>query len=247
MADYKVTDTELTSIANAIRAKTGKSSQMEFPTEFVSEIGSISGGDTDDWTTLTDYIESSGTQYIDTGYICNDNTKLELIANVPSNNTENFCLYGARNGEYLHYTKAFGAYRNDDALSYFVGAGNPVDYATLAPYYNHKTKYVLSKISFGLINEDGIHMYGNHFSNVGSIDNENNLYLLSLNQNGLDFGATTHCIAKAYRFRIYEGDTLVHEFIPWLDSNDVVCLKDTVTGNLKYNAGTGAFTYGTDE
>jgi hypothetical protein len=44
MADYKVTDTELTSVANAIRAKTGKSAQIEFPTEFVSEIGSISGG-----------------------------------------------------------------------------------------------------------------------------------------------------------------------------------------------------------
>lgn len=43
MSDYKVTDTELTSIADAIRAKTGKSAQMEFPTEFVSEIGSIFG------------------------------------------------------------------------------------------------------------------------------------------------------------------------------------------------------------
>lgn len=44
MADYKVTDTELTSIANAIRAKTGGSAQIEFPAEFVSEIGRISGG-----------------------------------------------------------------------------------------------------------------------------------------------------------------------------------------------------------
>ena len=44
MADYKVTDTELTSIANAIRAKTGKSAQIEFPTEFVSEIQGISSG-----------------------------------------------------------------------------------------------------------------------------------------------------------------------------------------------------------
>jgi hypothetical protein len=50
MSDYKVADTELTSVANAIRAKTGKSTQIEFPTEFVSEIGSISGGG-DDWPT----------------------------------------------------------------------------------------------------------------------------------------------------------------------------------------------------
>lgn len=39
--DYKVTDTELTSIANAIRTKGGTSALLEFPTEFVSAIGDI--------------------------------------------------------------------------------------------------------------------------------------------------------------------------------------------------------------
>lgn len=44
MADYLVTDTELTSVANAIRTKGGTSSTLSFPTGFVSAIGSISGG-----------------------------------------------------------------------------------------------------------------------------------------------------------------------------------------------------------
>lgn len=44
MAEYVVSDTNLTAVANAIRAKTGGSAQLEFPDEFVSEIGSISGG-----------------------------------------------------------------------------------------------------------------------------------------------------------------------------------------------------------
>ncbi len=39
-----VQDSSLTAVADAIRAKTGKSASMEFPSEFVSEIGSISGG-----------------------------------------------------------------------------------------------------------------------------------------------------------------------------------------------------------
>ena len=42
MADYKVTDTELTSIANAIRARTGSNASLEFPTDFVDEL--IMGG-----------------------------------------------------------------------------------------------------------------------------------------------------------------------------------------------------------
>lgn len=42
--DYLVTDTELTSIADAIRTKGGTSAQLSFPTEFVSAIAAIPTG-----------------------------------------------------------------------------------------------------------------------------------------------------------------------------------------------------------
>lgn len=44
MADYLVTDTELTSVANAIRTKGGTSADLSFPTEFVSAIEAIATG-----------------------------------------------------------------------------------------------------------------------------------------------------------------------------------------------------------
>lgn len=44
MSNYLVDSTDLTSVANAIRAKSGGSSPLEFPTDFVSEIGSIPSG-----------------------------------------------------------------------------------------------------------------------------------------------------------------------------------------------------------
>ena len=44
MADYKVTDTELISIANAIRTKGGTQAQLEFPTGFVSAVQAIPTG-----------------------------------------------------------------------------------------------------------------------------------------------------------------------------------------------------------
>lgn len=44
MADYLVTDTELTSVANAIRTKGGTSASLSFPTEFVSAIENIPTG-----------------------------------------------------------------------------------------------------------------------------------------------------------------------------------------------------------
>lgn len=44
MADYLVTDTELTSVADAIRTKGGTSANLSFPTEFVSAINAIATG-----------------------------------------------------------------------------------------------------------------------------------------------------------------------------------------------------------
>lgn len=44
MAQYIVTDTELETVADAIRAKTGKSEGLEWPSGFVDAIDDISGG-----------------------------------------------------------------------------------------------------------------------------------------------------------------------------------------------------------
>ncbi len=41
MANLITTDTELTSVASAIRAKTGGTAQLEYPAEFISEIGGL--------------------------------------------------------------------------------------------------------------------------------------------------------------------------------------------------------------
>ena len=49
MANYLTTDTELTSVADAIRAKGGTSAQLTYPTEFVSAIQAIpTGGGSDE-------------------------------------------------------------------------------------------------------------------------------------------------------------------------------------------------------
>ena len=45
MANYLVTDTQLTSVADAIRAKTGQSGGLSFPSGMVSAVGGLSTGD----------------------------------------------------------------------------------------------------------------------------------------------------------------------------------------------------------
>lgn len=74
MADYLVTDTELTSIANAIRTKGGTSASLSFPTEFISAINSIptGGGGASNLVTGTFTTGSSaGYTNISTGYTGN--------------------------------------------------------------------------------------------------------------------------------------------------------------------------------
>lgn len=73
---YTTTDTELTSVADAIRSKTGKSSSISFPNGFVSEIGSISGGSSD-WEDITSSLTVG--DYINVDYIkCYYNSNMNM-------------------------------------------------------------------------------------------------------------------------------------------------------------------------
>lgn len=73
MANYITTDTELTSIANAIRAKGGTNAQLVFPTGFVSAIQAIQTGSTTvSWETMANQnitiISSSPNYFIVNNY-----------------------------------------------------------------------------------------------------------------------------------------------------------------------------------
>lgn len=65
MADYLTTDTELTSIANAIRTKGGTSASLSYPTEFVTAIQNLPTGGANLQTKSKTYTPS-GSQQTDT-------------------------------------------------------------------------------------------------------------------------------------------------------------------------------------
>lgn len=207
----------------------------------------VSGGGTvDDWTNLKNYIESNGTQYINTGYSVKDNSKFEVIANPSTTQPTYGTIFGTR------------ALASDKPTSYScvlattwasnlgnVNWGSDINRLTNLDKGN-KTKYSIQKDrGFAFESESIEGIIG--FTTTGSTQSASaaDLMLFTLGQNGSDYGSITHCNMKLYRFRIYEGDTLVHEYLPWQE-NGVACLKDTVTSNLLYNAGTGNFVYGTD-
>lgn len=64
MANYIVSDTDLIAIADAIRAKTGESSGIVFPSEFITQIGNLPVLDTSDATAARTDILSGKTAYV---------------------------------------------------------------------------------------------------------------------------------------------------------------------------------------
>ena len=95
-----------------------------------------------------------------------------------------------------------------------------------------------------VIDKSGLYINGNKrlaFNNT--FDGEYPLYLFTINL----AGATASIMRfKVHYFKVWENDTLVHDFIPVLDWNDVPCLYDKVSGELLYNQGTGQFLYDTN-
>ena len=73
MADYIVKDTELTSVANAIRTVGGTNSLLSFPNGFVSAVNNISGGGgSSDFSTATVTIINGDDAYITGAFVGED-------------------------------------------------------------------------------------------------------------------------------------------------------------------------------
>ena len=228
----------------------------------------VSGGGDDPFAGLYDYLECSGTQYIDTGYIANDDTEIECVVNLrdiaanaetlPFGSRMVFDYDSSYNASLPFYCNVnsqtvivipnisntifpVSGFRTNEANTNYYGSGRPL--ARKVYNQNIKVRIVLSTSEFRIETDAG-DRFSQALTSLGSLNaNTAHLTLFGLNTNGNILISPKFAV---YRYQIREKGILLHEYLPHKDVNDVVCMRDTITGDLKYNAGTGVFVFGTD-
>lgn len=181
--------------------------------------------------TKVNYIESTGTQYIDTGVKPSNSTKVDIKFMY---NSLNGFVYGSR-------TSSSGS----DAHEFIINASGLVfpqfdgQHSEVSSSYNKiGEEYILSNSQSGAyINGNLIKSY-----NTATFSSKHSMFLFGLNQNGtVEY---RKFIGRLYYCKIYNGDTLVRDFVPVIDGSNIACLYDKVEKKCYYNVGTGTFSYG---
>lgn len=189
-----------------------------------------------------EYIESTGTQWIDTGYKINNNSEIELVINLLGSN--NCDVFGSRasksnvNFENVSVTTGTSSlfvidFTSSDYTKYRVSTGQNTN--------NCKAKIVVSKNERSVTNLDtGTVLASNKTVCNDVFACDTNTYLLHVSGEAYFAKATEK--AKLYSLKIAELGTLTRDFIPCYRKNDgEVGLYDTVTETFFTNAGTGEF------
>lgn len=179
-----------------------------------------------------EYIESTGTQYIDTGVFPNNNLKI----------TSKVC-YTNRKGAYIlgsdknYYTGVNICWDSNSSQGYRGIFGSPIMSTGIEPQINVPVTITLQN---NKIYVDGQLKGSGSTQDVSEYSNSS-IYVFCTHREGK---AQHNASIRLYGLQIYDGNTLVRDFIPALDGNGVACLYDQVENKYYYNAGTETFSYG---
>ncbi|MBQ9012747.1 MAG: hypothetical protein IJ094_04175 [Bacilli bacterium] len=173
-----------------------------------------------------EYIESTGTQYIDTGYHANEKTQIEANLKIlrHNNNDINY-IFGSYNGN-----NSYALYFSYSQKKYGVLFGNIDKNTTMSTIYNDNTKISYNKTNLFVNSNSYSINYNSTFTGT------NTMYIFWANGT-----SRLPSITRLYNFIIKENGSVVHNYIPCLDDNDIPCMYDTVSGKTYYNKGQGEF------
>lgn len=176
-----------------------------------------------------EYIQSSGTQYVDTGYHPKYNSK--VVVDVEGVGEDAQMLYGTRNTASSTASYQFSTYRSKST-------------AMRSDYFGTNASVTVSDVSGRMIVEKRSNVtafMGYSITNtaVSSGTCAHPLYLLALNNIGSPLLYTT---CKLYSCQIYDEGVLIRDYIPCMNDSGVCGLYDKVEREFHASDGTEEFT-----
>lgn len=183
--------------------------------------------------TELEYIESTGTQYINTGFNPKNTSRVVVDIEPTSGNTTNG-VFGGRTGT-----------NNETFCVWDIDGAYRTDYGSA----NHVQTDVSASGRVTIDKNMGVTTIGNRtFSQTsGAFTSANALTILAVNGAGQNGQTLDNRMfrARLYSAQMYDNGTQVRGFVPAKrDSDGTVGLYDTINGQFYGNAGTGSFTAG---
>lgn len=178
---------------------------------------------------VVEYIESTGTQYIDTGFMPDQNSRIDIVVSDWEKTEKTTTLFGTQkttNNRYESVISSGGLYR-----SYFGGS-----YVDFPNTLSIGEKTTVSR------NGNIISIGDNVLTNTEkTFTSTTTLFLFAHNSNGT---VTRQASLKLYSCKIYDKGVLCRDYVPCIDSDGVAGLYDKVDHKFYTNAGAGTFAVG---
>lgn len=171
------------------------------------------------------YIQSSGTQHIDTGFKPNQNSGVTIDFQLNAVSGWQ-CVFGTRVG---NNTRSYSLWHNGSAFGFYYSSVDAT-FSNLDGTVRHTV--VASK---NTAVADGASSVSPAYSNFTA---NYSLFLFAVHSDGQPQSIAS---MKLYSCQIYDNGIIVRDFVPCINASGAVGLYDLVGKKFYGNAGTGAF------
>ena len=184
--------------------------------------------------TEVEYIETDASHktYLDTGYKIKANSRVMLDCKITHRDTTYVALFGGRKAWNNNSLAVFERFNNNDAGCYSIsdgehteekrGAGTFPTGSRVKVYTNSKNLYIYK--------DGGTTPSYTITNSIAPVDGLYSLYVFTVNNS--DKPTNDYSYLKLYGLRIYEGDELVRDYVPVVNSAGKGGLRDKLSGGI---------------
>ena len=172
-----------------------------------------------------EYIQSTGTQYVDTGFKPTVNTKFSFGVYMLEQTGD--CIIG----NFLHDYNDYRIFNYSGSIYWDFKDSRIIGTAGSFP----KNTYFEFECGNNYVKKNGQQVLTGQ--NISAFTADANIFVFSN-------GASARCSGRLYFLKIFDGESLIRDFIPCQKSDGTVGLWDDVNSVFYGNAGTGTFTAG---